>query len=71
MNCLPELPQTGFVTLAFVRKRYSISNSTTYSWISSSFLPRPYRIGPRSVRFSIEELRKFEAKFLARNGATG
>lgn len=71
MNCLPELPQTGFVTTAWVKKRYSISNSTMYSWISTAFLPRPYRIGERAVRFRVEELRAFEAKVLAREGGLG
>lgn len=71
MNCLPELPQTSFVTTAWAKKRYSIRNSTMYSWIASTYLPRPYRIGERAVRFRVEDLRAFETKVLARDGEVG
>lgn len=62
-----DLPQTGFMTPHWVKKRYSISNSTMYGWIARSYLPAPVKIGPRAVRFRVEDLRAFEAKFLARD----
>ncbi len=67
MNYHPEIPKSGFVTTAWVRKRYSISNSTLYSWLSSNFLPPTYRVGPRAVRFRAEDIQAFEAKLLARD----
>lgn len=65
MNYHPDLPETGFVTPHWVKTRYSISNSTMYSWIACNWLPRPYRISGRAVRFRVEDLRAFEAKFVA------
>lgn len=64
MNYHPDIPQTGFVTPHWVKQRYSISNSTMYAWISRNMLPRPYRVGPRAVRFRVEELREFEQKLV-------
>ncbi len=62
MNYHPHVPQTGFVTPHWVKKRYSISKSTLYAWIARNYLPAPVKIGPRAVRFRVEDLRAFEAK---------
>ncbi|WP_409565735.1 helix-turn-helix transcriptional regulator [Methylobacterium sp. E-045] len=62
MSHHPDVPQTGFVTPLWVKRRYSISNSTMYAWISRNYLPRPCRIGPRAVRFRVQDIREFEAR---------
>lgn len=66
MNYHPDIPETGFVTPHSVKQRYAISNSTLYQWIADKRLPAPVKIGPRAVRFRVEDLRAFEAKILAR-----
>jgi predicted DNA-binding transcriptional regulator AlpA len=68
MNYHPEIPQTGFVTTAWVKKRYSISNSTLYQWIADRYLPAPVKIGPRAVRFSSQDIQRFEASLMAQVG---
>lgn len=52
---------SGFVTAAWVKKRYSIANSTLYAWISAKRIPAPVKIGPRAVRFRTEDILAFEA----------
>ena len=67
MNYHPDLPETGYMTAKAVKQRYAISNSTLYLWLSQGRLCRPYRVGGRAVRFRVEDLRAFEAQFLARD----
>ena len=62
MNYHPDLPQTGFVTALWLKQYLSISNSTLYQWIADRRLPAPVKIGPRAVRFRVEDIRAFEAK---------
>ena len=57
-----ELPQTGFVTAHWLKRYLSISNSTLYQWIADKRLPAPVKLGPRAVRFRVEDIRAFEAK---------
>ncbi len=71
MNYHPELPQTGFHTPHWVKKRYSISNSTMYAWIARNHLPAPVKIGPRAVRFRAEDILAFEAKLAATSKEVG
>ena len=66
--CDPSvLPQSGYLTADWVKRHYSISNSTLYKWLADSRdgggngFPAPLKIGPRAVRWSAESLRKFEA----------
>lgn len=61
-----EMPRSGFLTPIWVRRRYSISNSTLYSWCASGILPPLHRIGPRAVRFRAEDIRRFEEERMAR-----
>ena len=56
-----SLPQTGFLTAATVKRRYAISNSTLHKWRAEGHFPAPIRIGPRAVRYRVEDLRAFEA----------
>ena len=71
MNYHPNLPHSGFVTPHWVKKRYSISNSTMYAWIARNYLPAPVKIGPRAVRFCVRSLRAFEAKILGPDKEVG
>ena len=57
-----EMPLSGYVTAAWVKAHYSISNSTLYSWVAAKGnFPKPVRVGPRATRFAVEDLRRFEA----------
>ena len=67
MSYRPQIPDTGFVTPHWVKRHYSISNSTLYSWLKNlEGFPQPYRVGHRAMRFRVEDLRDFEAKLLAK-----
>lgn len=68
MNYHHDISHTGFVTTAWVKKRYAISNSTLYQWIADKRLPTPVKIGPRAVRFRIDDISAFEAKLPGRDG---
>lgn len=67
MNHYTDIPQTGFVTPQWVKKRYVISNSTLYQWLADKRLASPLKVGPRAVRFRVEDIRVFEAKFSTKN----
>lgn len=67
MNYHPDLPLSGFQTREYVKRRYSISNSTLHLWQNEGYFPRSVKIGPRAVRFRVEDLREFEAKVLTRS----
>lgn len=58
------LPQSGYLTADWVKRRYSISNSTLYKWIAEGHFPAPVKIGPRAVRWASVSLRKFEASLV-------
>jgi predicted DNA-binding transcriptional regulator AlpA len=61
----PTTPDQGYVTAAWVKKRFSIANSTLYAWIGSGRLPPPVKIGPRAVRFRLSDIEAFEAQLCA------
>lgn len=71
MNYHPDLPLTGFKTREWVKLRYAISNSTLHQWQADGIFPKSVKIGPRAVRFRVEDIREFEAKVMARNWAVG
>lgn len=52
---------SGYVTAAWVKRRYSIANSTLYLWIASKRLPAPVKIGSRAIRFRLDDILAFEA----------
>lgn len=70
MRTLSDLPESGCVTPRWAMKRYDISRGTLYRWVAEGRLPPLYRIGPRAVRFRIEDLREFEARFKTNCAAT-
>ena len=61
MNDDTALPQSGYLTADYVKRRYQISNSTLYKWIAEKRFVAPVKIGPRAVRWTAESLRQFEA----------
>ena len=65
MTASPNLPQNGFVTREWVKLRYSISNSTLHLWQNEGYFPKSVKIGPRAVRFRVEDIGAFEAKLTA------
>ncbi len=67
MNYDAEIPPGGFVSAVWVKRRYAISNSTMYEWIADKHLPSPIKIGPRAVRFRVEDIQRFEEGLLIRN----
>jgi predicted DNA-binding transcriptional regulator AlpA len=71
MNYHPDLPLTGFVTRERAKQYFSISNSTLHQWQAEGYFPKSVKIGPRAVRFRVEDLREFDAKVLARNAEVG
>ena len=64
-----RLPKSGYLTAEWVKRRYSISNSTLYKWRADTRdgggtgFPAPVRIGPRAVRWRAEDLAVFENRF--------
>jgi predicted DNA-binding transcriptional regulator AlpA len=52
-------------------RRLKISRATSYRLESDGFLPRPVRIGPSTIRWSVAELEKFERRLLEDRAATG
>lgn len=54
------LPKSGYVSPAWVKSHYGISNSTLYKWIAEEVLPPPLRFGTRATRFSVADLQRFE-----------
>ncbi len=71
MKLMTELPKAGYLTSAQVKAYFAISNSTLFQWLadpSMRFLT-PIRIGPRAVRFCVEDVRRFEeeARLASRN----
>ena len=61
MNYHPEPQRPGFVTAGWVKRHFSISNSTLYAWIAAGILPKMVAIGPRARRFRLEDILRFEA----------
>ena len=58
------LPRSGYLTAGWVKRHYSISNSTLYKWIAEKRFVAPVKIGPRAVRWRAEDLRAFEASLM-------
>jgi predicted DNA-binding transcriptional regulator AlpA len=66
-----DLLQTGFVTREWVKLRYAISNSTLHLWQNEGYFPKSVKLGPRAVRFRVEDIRAFEAKLTATGKEAG
>lgn len=67
-----QLPESGYLTTAWVKARYQLPNSTLHAWIAAGKFPTPVRIGPRAVRFLAADLAAYEAAILnERDARTG
>ncbi|WP_311274939.1 hypothetical protein [Methylobacterium sp. WCS2018Hpa-22] len=57
-------PTEGYCTYKQVQARLQISNSTMFSWLKQKNrlprLPMPVRIGPRAMRFSVQDILDYE-----------
>ncbi|MCC0805738.1 hypothetical protein FPV16_05785 [Methylobacterium sp. W2] len=55
-------PAEGYATYKQVQARLQISNSTMHSWLKQkkNQLPMPVRIGPRAMRFSVQDILDYE-----------
>lgn len=53
-----------WLTRSDLCRRLKISRATSYRLESEGYLPRPVRIGPGTVRWSITELESFERRLL-------
>ncbi len=53
-----------WLTRSDLCRRLKISRATSYRLESDGFLPRPVRIGPSTIRWSVAELEKFERRLL-------
>lgn len=51
------LPHVGYVKIAQILKAYPVGRSTLYDWVRSGKFPRPYKIGPRSSAWKVEDVR--------------
>lgn len=51
------LPHVGYVKIAQILKAYPVGRSTLYDWVRSGKFPRPYKIGPRTSAWKVEDVR--------------
>lgn len=61
-------PEGGYLTRRDLCDRFKISRATAYRWEADGYLPRPVRVGPRSVRWAASEISAFEARLAADRG---
>ena len=71
MKPRPLVNEVGarFITRRQRAARLGISIRTDYRLESQGYLPRPVRIGPGLVRYSLAEVEAFERKLLEDRGA--
>lgn len=58
-----------WLTRADLCRRLRISRATSYRLESEGYLPKPVRIGPGTIRWSVTELETFERRILDDRGA--
>ncbi len=63
-----ERRSARWLTRSDLCRRLKISRATSYRLESDGFLPRPVRIGPSTVRWSVAELELFERRLLEDRG---
>jgi len=47
-----------FISVKSVAERYGVSVPTVWYWVKNGILPKPYKLGRNTTRWSIEELDK-------------
>jgi predicted DNA-binding transcriptional regulator AlpA len=58
-----------WLTRADLCRRLKISRATSYRLESEGYLPKPVRIGPGTIRWSVTEIESFERRLLNDRGA--
>jgi prophage regulatory protein len=53
---------SSYLRRSAVCERYGIARSTIYAWMNDGLFPRPVKLGPRMVAWSLEELEAWEQK---------
>ena len=53
-------PNLQYLTYRDVCSRYKIGSTTLYKWIAEGHFPKARKLGPRSVRWNLDELRQWE-----------
>ncbi|MGI9276966.1 MAG: helix-turn-helix transcriptional regulator, partial [Endozoicomonas sp.] len=43
-------------------QRYGVGVSTIYDWMKTSKFPKPCKLGPKLVRFHIDDLQRWESQ---------
>ena len=54
-----KLPDTGFIRLQTVLHHIPIGKSSWWAGIAKGRYPRPYKIGPRTTVWKVEDIRGF------------
>jgi len=56
-----------YYSIKQICQRYSVAPATIWRWVSKGHFPRPYKLGPKTTRWHIEDLDGFEPKRRATN----
>lgn len=52
-----------YISKRGVRHRYGgIGDTTIYDWLKTTDFPKPYKVGPKLIRWKISELEEWEEK---------
>lgn len=57
LRAFDELPDSAYVPVKVVCGLYSCSAASVWRWVRNGQLVAPHRLGPRSTRWSVGELR--------------
>lgn len=66
LTLFSQLPDAAFVHLDIVCKLYSCSPATAWRRVKSGHIPQPHRLGARSTRWNVGELRQSLCNEVAR-----
>lgn len=57
-NQVVTLPETGFVRLSVVLALIPVGKSTWWAGVKSGRFPRPFRLGPHTTAWTVEDVRR-------------
>lgn len=52
-----EISEIQFIDLKDVKKIACVSRSTIYAWMNRGYFPKSVAIGPRAMRFRLQDVR--------------
>lgn len=58
----------GHISGPALDRRLGISRSTRWRWIAQGYLPKPIRLGPKCLRWVVEEVEALERQAKADRG---